>query len=171
DGAVAADDDDFRPRFAAHAADIGEHFKTVEIGQPDIEQHHVVGRVLEHDHGFARRGGAAYAVAFLAQNLFERVANLRFVVHHQDVIHWLGPFATLPFTPVLPRRLLHASRAAPFLPMAAALPSARPWGCSIRREWYRRAPAQSWPQSRGRGRCRDAWWSRTAERAARESGR
>ncbi len=32
----------------------------------------------------------------------------------------------------------------------------------------RRAPARSWPRSKGPARCRDAWWSRRAETAARE---
>ena len=40
----------------------------------------------------SRSGRAGHAVALFAQNFFERGANLRFVVDHQDVVHEARPF-------------------------------------------------------------------------------
>ena len=95
DGAVAADDDDLRPGLGGELANVGEHFESVAIGEPDVEQDHVVGRVLKQHQRLGRGGGAGDAVALFAENLFERGANLRFVVDDQDVVHEGSPFAAV----------------------------------------------------------------------------
>ena len=35
-------------------AQIGQHVETVAIGQPDVEQHHVIRRVFKQNHCFGR---------------------------------------------------------------------------------------------------------------------
>ena len=74
-------------RFSAASLHVGQDVETVAIRQPDIEQDHVVGRVFNEDQGLGRSGRCGHPVALFAQDLFERRTNLRFVVHHQDVIH------------------------------------------------------------------------------------
>jgi hypothetical protein len=58
-GAVAADDDHFRPHLGGQRAHLGQHVEAVAIGQPDVEQNHVVGRVAQQHHGLGRRGRVA----------------------------------------------------------------------------------------------------------------
>ncbi len=87
DGAVATDDDHLGPRLGRELMNVGEHVEPVAIGQPDVEQNHVVGCVLEQRQSLGRVGRRGHAVALFAQNLFERVADLFFVVDDQNVIH------------------------------------------------------------------------------------
>ena len=61
DGAVAADDDDFRTLLGVELAHVRKHVEAVAIGQPDVEQHDVVGRVLDEHQGFGRGGGGGHA--------------------------------------------------------------------------------------------------------------
>jgi len=92
-GAVAADDHHLRPHLHRQLVHIGQHIQSIPIGKPDVEQDHVIGRVLNQHHRFAGGGGAGHAIALFAQNLFQRSANLRLVVHHQNVIHDCSPLS------------------------------------------------------------------------------
>src|SRR6202007_532892 len=65
----------------------------------DIEKNHVIRRVLQQKHGFACRGRAGHTITLFAQDLFQRVADLRFVIHHKDVIHQGSPFTTVSVLP------------------------------------------------------------------------
>ena len=47
DGAVATDDDDLWNSGAIERANLGEGFETVAVGQPDVEQNDIVGRIAE----------------------------------------------------------------------------------------------------------------------------
>ncbi len=87
DRAMAADDDHLGPSLAGHPAHIAQHVQPVAVGQPDIEQHHVIRRVFNEDQRFRCRGRCGHAVALFAQNLFERRADLRLIVHNQNVVH------------------------------------------------------------------------------------
>ena len=87
DGGVAGDDDDFGPGFGIHRAQLVQHFEAIAVGQPDVEQHDVVDRVARQNERVGRVAGGGDGVAFFAQNLFERIANLGFIVHDEDVIH------------------------------------------------------------------------------------
>jgi hypothetical protein len=85
--AVAADDDHLRPRCDGLLVDVGEHVESVTVGQPDVEQNHVVGGVIEQHQSLGRVGRRGHSIALLAENLLERRANLVLVVHYQNVIH------------------------------------------------------------------------------------
>ena len=73
--------------FGVHGADLVEGFEAVAVGQPDVEQHDVVDGVAREDEGFGGGAGGGDGVAFFAEDLFERVANLGFVVDDEDVVH------------------------------------------------------------------------------------
>ncbi len=66
DGAVAGDDDDFGPLFRSECMNVGENVEAVAIGEPDIEQDDVVGRVLDEHQGFGRGGRGGNAVSLFA---------------------------------------------------------------------------------------------------------
>ena len=54
-------------RFSAvERVDVGEDVEAVAIGQPDVEQNDVVGRVLDEHQGFSGGGGGGHAIAFFA---------------------------------------------------------------------------------------------------------
>ena len=56
DGAVAADDDDLGNVGGVHLADLAEGLEAVAVGQPDVEQHDIVGGVAQQGEGFAGGG-------------------------------------------------------------------------------------------------------------------
>ena len=86
-GAVAGDDDDLGPLFGDERMDVSENIEAVTIGEPDVEQDDVVGCVLDEHKSLSRGGSRSNAVAFFAENLFERGANLRLIIDHEDMIH------------------------------------------------------------------------------------
>src|SRR5208337_2181272 len=105
DGAVAADDHYLRPHLHGQLVHIGQHVEPVAVGKPYIQQNHIIGRVIQQHQGLGSGSRRSHSVALLAQDLFERSANLRLVVHHQNVIHARIPFsgaAALPGASALP---------------------------------------------------------------------
>ncbi len=92
-GAVARDHNDLWPPFAGQGADLGQRFQPVTVRQPDIEQQHIVVRIAQQQQRFGRARGRGHKVAFLAQNLRQRIANVRLVVRDQDVGHTGTPSA------------------------------------------------------------------------------
>ena len=87
DGAVAADDDDLGDVGGVQLADLGEGVEAVAVGQPDVEQDDVVGGVAEEVEGLGGGGGGGDEVVLFAEDGFERLADLGFVVDDEDVVH------------------------------------------------------------------------------------
>jgi hypothetical protein len=83
---VAGDDDDLGARLGAEAVDFGKHVEAVAVGEPDVEQHDVVGCILDEDERLGGGGGGGHGVALFAEYLFERGADFGFVVDDEDVM-------------------------------------------------------------------------------------
>ena len=87
-GAVAADDHHFRPRFRRQPCESPASTSSPSrSGSQMSSKHHVVGRVLEQDHRLGR--GSAPATPYPSSRRISSRddANLRLVIHHQNVIH------------------------------------------------------------------------------------
>ncbi len=74
--------------FGRKAMDVGKHIESVAVGQPDVEEYDVIGRVFNEHEGLSR-GGAGVATPYPSSRRISssEVQNFRFVVDHQDVIH------------------------------------------------------------------------------------
>ena len=122
----------------ASCVDIGENFEAIAVGEPDVEQDDVVGCVLDEHEGLGRGGSAGDAVAFFAEDFFERGANFRLVVDHQDVVHEASPFRGVSVGRLQPHWQWSAACG---LHERQAEEEARAFGAvGSRREWSRRAP-------------------------------
>src|ERR1035441_5135062 len=87
DGSMAGDHDDFG-RIVEHA-DFFENFKTVDSGEPDIEQNYVeAGLTKQIKTVFPARADAGL-VAFVLENALEGFADRGFVVDDEDMRHCL----------------------------------------------------------------------------------
>ena len=82
---MPGDDDHLRLGF--QGMDLFQHFKPIPIGQPDVQQHHIVGRVADQRQAFVAGGRSRHRIGLFAKDLFERLANLGFVIDDQDVVH------------------------------------------------------------------------------------
>ncbi len=85
DRAVAGDDDDLR--LAIERVNLLQHFEAIAVGKPDIQQHDIVGGVTDQHQALAAGCGSGDEVALFAQDLFQRIADLRLVVDDEDVVH------------------------------------------------------------------------------------
>ncbi len=66
-----------------------QHIQPIPVGKPDVQEHHIVRRVLQQHIRLRCRSRRRHAVAFFAKNLFERAADLSLIIHDQYVIHLL----------------------------------------------------------------------------------
>ena len=64
-----------------------QHFQTVAVGQPDIQQDGIENRIADQVQPFGRGAGRGDGVAFLGEDGFQGAANIRFVVDHQNMVH------------------------------------------------------------------------------------
>src|SRR5215469_10627643 len=87
DSAVAGDDDNFRTLLGCERVNIGKDIEPIAVGEPDIEKDYIVGRIFDEYERFTCRGRRGHGVAFFRQNLFERSADLRLIVDHEDMVH------------------------------------------------------------------------------------
>ena len=69
------------------AANFGEDVEAVAVGQPDVEQDGLVGGVAEQREGFGGGAGGGDGVVLFAQDGFEGVADVGFVVDDENVVH------------------------------------------------------------------------------------
>ncbi len=93
DGAVAGDHDDFGSAGARDgvagviAADGGEDVEAVAVGEPDVEQDGLVVGVAEQLEGFGGGAGGGDGVVLFAEDGFEGLADVGFVVDDENVVH------------------------------------------------------------------------------------
>ena len=91
DGAVAGDHDDFGRAGAGRCGlsprMFGEDVEAVAVGQPDVEEHGLVVSVAQKLEGFGRGAGGGDDVVFLAQDGFQRFADVGFVVNDENMVH------------------------------------------------------------------------------------
>ena len=93
DGAVAGDHDDFGSTGAGCgvarlvAADGGEDIQTVAVGEPDVEEDGLVVGVAEEFKGFGGGAGGRDGVVLFAEDGFEGLADVGFVVDDENVVH------------------------------------------------------------------------------------
>ncbi len=92
---ITGDDDYFGQALDLQRTDLGQHFQTVPVGQPDVQQQHIIRRVPQQNHSLGCAGGARDGVPIFLEDLAQRFADLRFVVDDQDVVH----AGVLPLTP------------------------------------------------------------------------
>jgi hypothetical protein len=98
DGAVAGDHDDLGRGGAravgvaakVTAADFGEDVEAVAVGEPDVEEDGLEVGVAEERAGFGDGAGGRDGVVLFAEDGFERLADVGFVVDDEDVIHEEG---------------------------------------------------------------------------------
>ena len=80
DGSVARDDDHLGHVGRVHLANLAQGVEAIAIGQPDIEQHDVVGGIAQQGQRLARGGRGGDDVTFFFENALERLADLSLVV-------------------------------------------------------------------------------------------
>ncbi len=84
DGAVAGDDDDHGAVGERALLDAGQRFQAVHAGQPDVQQHQIVGRVVELLAAFFAGGDGVGLVALVFEHAGQRLADERLVIDDED---------------------------------------------------------------------------------------
>ena len=97
--AAGAEDEDRRAERAV--ADLPQHLQSVDVGKPEIEDHHVVIRRLQMIQGLGAGEGGIHGVAGALEAAAQEVGDSLFVLHHQDS-HLLSVY-TLPLGQKAPR--------------------------------------------------------------------